>query len=133
MGLILELPLPTVRMNGVQRKDLRLDHGRKTPETLEELVAEAEYYHGKDLNGDGIPDKVQYCVSLFGIKVCPLYCGACTGTRSSRGTCTPNILFMFSGQPTASQIRYCLSLLITRGSVVMYQVSGSISKWYKLF
>ena len=62
MGLILELPLPTVRMNGVQRKDLRLDHGRKTPETLEELVAEAEYYHGKDLNGDDIPDKVLFII-----------------------------------------------------------------------
>ena len=35
------------------------------------------------------------------MKVCPLYCGACTGTRSSRGPRTPNRYSFFSGQSTA--------------------------------
>ena len=40
------------------------------------------------------------CGIIFGIKVCPLHCGACTVTRPSRGPRTPNLYSLF-GQPTA--------------------------------
>eukprot|EP01065_Artemidia_motanka_P022686 TRINITY_DN26884_c0_g1_i1.p1 TRINITY_DN26884_c0_g1~~TRINITY_DN26884_c0_g1_i1.p1 ORF type:complete len:1048 (+),score=320.32 TRINITY_DN26884_c0_g1_i1:139-3282(+) len=56
----LSLPYDLDFMNVVLRDDLRDQYERETgksePRTFEELADFAEYWYGKDLNGDGVPD-----------------------------------------------------------------------------
>ena len=58
------LPIDADYWMVVQREDLRVQYGRVTPTTMEELVTEAEFFHGKDLNSDGQSD-YGICVNLL--------------------------------------------------------------------
>ena len=48
------------------RADLLDEHNISTPQTFEELAAAAEYFNGRDLDGDGNSNDFGFCGKLLG-------------------------------------------------------------------
>ena len=96
----------------VVRQDLFTQHGMSTPETIEELVTAAEYFHGTDLNGDGTPD-YGFCGKVH----CWLERSAsCTGSEARRARRLLRARALWCARRAASRPAAvaCESLLLSR-------------------